>query len=414
MADGVAAIQRRTVGVLCGAQVLGGLGVGANVAAGALIAVEVAGTESVAGLASTTAVLGAALAAIPLASLTSDRGRRHGLTAGLLVGSAGAALVVIGAAQHLLIAVLLGTTLTGAASASGLQARYAATDLAPADRAAGALSIVVWATTVGAVLGPNLNGPGTRIGRALGIPALAGSYCLSAAAFLAAAALVWVRLRPDPLLLARASDPTMAPVVSGPRLRDRVREAWAVVRERRDALLGLTAIALGHMVMVGVMVMTPVHMAHASVSITVIGVVISVHILGMFALSPVVGWASDRYGRRAVLIAGALILLAATAVVGTARADHSAVLGAGLFLLGLGWSCCLVAGSTLLSESVPAPSRQDVQGLSDLTMNACGALAGVVAGGVVAVLSYGWLALLAGLAVIPLVSRAWSARSQSE
>ncbi len=168
MAHDVASIQRRTVGVLSGAQVLGGLGVGANVAAGALIAVEVAGTESVAGLASTTSVLGAALAAIPLASLTSDRGRRHGLAAGLLVGSAGAVLVVIGAEQGWLLAVLVGTMLTGAAAASGLQARYAATDLAPADRAAGALSIVVWATTIGAVVGPNLNTPGTRIGTALG------------------------------------------------------------------------------------------------------------------------------------------------------------------------------------------------------------------------------------------------------
>ena len=192
MAHDVASIQRRTVGVLSGAQVLGGLGVGANVAAGALIAVEVAGTESVAGLASTTSVLGAALAAIPLASLTSDRGRRHGLAAGLLVGSAGAILVVIGAEQGWLLAVLLGTMLTGASAASGLQARYAATDLAPADRAAGALSIVVWATTIGAVVGPNLNTPGTRIGTALGFPPLAGSYVLSAAAFLAAAGLVWV------------------------------------------------------------------------------------------------------------------------------------------------------------------------------------------------------------------------------
>ncbi len=187
-----------------------------------------------------------------------------------------------------------------------------------------------------------------------------------------------------------------------------------MVRVRRDALLGLSAVAVGHMVMVAVMVMTPVHMSHAEVSITIIGMVISVHILGMFALSPVVGWASDRYGRHVVLLAGSVILVCATAVAGTAHADHAMMLGAGLFLLGLGWSCCLVAGSTLLSESVPAPSRQDVQGLSDLTMNTCGALAGVIAGGVVAVLSYGWLALAAGLIVIPLATRAWSTRRVSD
>jgi len=396
--------------VLCGAQILGGLGVGAHLAAGALLAVQISGSESVAGLASTSTVLGAALAAVPLASLTSDRGRRYGLSAGLLSGFAGAVIVVIGAWQASVLAVLLGTTLTGAAAASGLQARYAATDLASPERSARALSIVVWATTVGSVLGPNLTGPGAVIARALDIPELAGSYVIAAAAFLAAAGVIWVRLRPDPLLLARSQDPSATPVVAGPHMRHRAREAWAVVRVRLDARLGLTAVALGHAAMVGVMVMTPVHMAHADVSITVIGLVISVHILGMYALSPIVGWASDRFGRHAVLIAGALILLAAAAVTGSADADHSISMGAGLFLLGLGWSCCLVAGSTLLSESVPAASRQDVQGLSDLTMNLSGALGGLVAGGVFAALSYGWLTLLAGVIVLPLAVRAGSAR----
>jgi MFS family permease len=406
----VAALQRRTVAVLSGAQVLGGLGVGANVAAGGLIAAEVAGTESVAGLASTTTVLGAALAAVPLSSLTSDRGRRIGLSAGLLVGTLGALLVVIGAWQQVLPVVLLGTLLAGAATASGLQARYAATDLAPAGHAARALSIVVWATTIGAVLGPNLTDPGARIGRTLGIPELAGVYVISTSAFLAATALVWATLRPDPLLVARAQgdDPTQER--PGPRLAERTREAWGVVRGNRDARLGLTAVAVGHAAMVGVMVMTPVHMAHADVSVTIIGLVISVHILGMFALSPVVGAASDRFGRHAVLVAGAAFLLAAAAIAATAPADSSVRVGTGLFLLGLGWSCTLVAGSALLSESVPVASRQDAQGLSDLTMNMSGAVAGAVAGGVGAVLSYTWLALLAGLIVLPLAVRARPSR----
>lgn len=399
---GRAAVQRRTLWVLSTAQVLGGLGVGANVAAGGLIAADVSGSPAVAGIASTTAVLGAAAAAIPLASLTSARGRRHGLAAGMLIGVLGAAFVVVGAAAGWLPAVLTGTFATGAATASGLQARYAATDLAPPAKAAGALSLVVWATTIGAVLGPNLAGRGASIGEALGILELAGVYVISGAAFLLAAGIVWFALRPDPLLEARRLDPASAPSADAPRLRARVRQAWAVVRPRPDAVLGLAAVALGHAAMVAVMVMTPVHMAGADVTVTVIGLVISVHILGMYAWSPVVGWASDRYGRRPVLVVGSGLLLAAAAVAGLAHADHAVVMGAGLLLLGLGWSCTLVAGSTLLSESVPSASRQDVQGLSDLSMNTCAAVGGALAGGVVALLSYGWLALLAGAIVLPL------------
>jgi MFS family permease len=403
-------VQRRTLRVLAGAQVLGGLGVGANVAASGLIAARIAGTEAVAGLASTAAVLGAGLAAVPLAGLTSERGRRHGLAAGLLTGAAGALLVVLGAGLGWLPMALVGILLTGSATASGLQARYAATDLAAPGHAAGAMSVIVWATTIGAVLGPNLSGVGAAVGRRLGTMDLAGAYVISAAAFLAGAVVVWVLLRPDPLLVARSADPDLGQAVHGPHLRERTARAWAVVRSRPDALLGLAAVALGHAAMVAVMVMTPVHMAHAEVSITVIGLVISVHILGMYALSPLVGWAADRAGRHAVLVAGAALLLAAAALAGLAPADHHLAVGAGLFLLGVGWSCCLVAGSTLLSESVPAASRQDSQGLSDLTMNVGAALAGAAAGGVVALLSYGWLAALAGAIVLPLALGAWRTR----
>jgi MFS family permease len=399
---GRAALQRRTLRVLAAAQVLGGLGVGANVAAGGLIAAEVSGSPAVAGVASTTAVLGAAAAAVPLASLTSARGRRQGLAAGMLIGAVGAVLVILGAWSGWLMAILAGTFATGSATASGLQARYAATDLALPAKAAGALSLVVWATTVGAVLGPNLADPGAQLGAALGLLDLAGVYVISGAAFLVAAAVIWFALRPDPLLEARRLDPASAPAHARSPLRARVRHAWAVVRPRPDAVLGLTAVALGHAAMVAVMVMTPVHMAAADVTVTVIGLVISVHILGMYAWSPVVGWASDRYGRRPVLVVGAGLLLAAAAVAGLAHADHAAMIGAGLLLLGLGWSCTLVAGSTLLSESVPASARQDVQGLSDLAMNVCAAVGGALAGGVVAWASYGWLALLAGAIVLPL------------
>ncbi len=409
MPEDLAAAQRRTLGVLSGAQVLGGVGVSAHVTVGGLIAAGVAGTESVAGLTTTATTLGAALAALPLAGLTSDRGRRRGLAAGLLVGSVGALVVLAGARQASLPVILIGALLIGSATASGLQARYGATDLARPGQAARALSIVVWASTVGAVLGPNLADTGARTGRALGLPDLAGTYVVAAATFLGAALVVWFGLRPDPLVLARAVA-SAARAARPPRLRERTRVAWVTVRERRPARLGLAGVAAGHATMVGVMVMTPVHMAHAGVSLPLVGLVISLHVLGMFALSPLVGWATDRYGRHRVLVVGALALLTAAGIAGSASPDHSATMAAGLFLLGVGWSCTLVAGSTLLSESVPLEHRQEVQGLSDLAMNLCGAAAGAAAGMVVAVLSYGWLALGAAAMVLPLAVIAWSGR----
>ncbi len=397
----LAAVQRRTVGVLSGAQVLGGIGVGAGVAVGGLIAAGLAGSDSAAGLASTASTLGAAVAAVPLSRLMNRRGRRPGLAAGLLVGALGAGVVLVASVLRWLPLLLLGTFLFGTANATGLQARYAATDLAEPRHRARALSLVVWATTIGAVAGPNLADPAGRIALRLGLPMLAGPYLFSLAAFALGALLLTMLLRPDPLLLSRrrftADGGPATPALP-------LREAYAVVARSPRALLGLGAVVVAHTAMVAVMVMTPIHMRHVDVSLTVIGLVVSVHIAGMYAFSPVVGWAVDRLGRVPVIYLGAGVLLASAAVAGTAPAGDSARLGVGLFLLGLGWSCGLVAGSTLLTESVPASARTSVQGAADLAMNAAGAVGGALAGVVVAVASYGWLtvgaAVLVGLLVV--------------
>ncbi|PXY22259.1 MFS transporter [Prauserella muralis] len=394
--DGRAAVQRRTIVVLSIAQVLGGLGVAIGVAVGGLIAADVAGTEAVAGLAQTCGVLGAALAAVPLAWLTRRHGRRAGLVSGLLTGALGAALVVLASTARWLPLLLAGLVLFGAATAAGLQARYGATDLAVPERTARALSVVVWATTVGSVLGPNLTDPAGRLGVALGLPALTGPFLVTVVAFTAAAGVLFVLLRPDPLRLSAAGPaggtrpgPDGGGVVAS--LRD------IVVRPR--ALVGLCAIASSHVAMVSVMVMTPVHMHH-DVSLSLIGFVISVHILGMYGFSPLTGYLADRAGRLPVIVAGTLITAAAGVVSATAPGHDAVRLGIGLFLLGLGWSCGLVAGSALLSESVPERTRTAAQGVSDLVMNGSAAIGGSLAGLVVALWSYGWLAT--GAAVLML------------
>ena len=168
------------------------------------------------------------------------------------------------------------------------------------------------------------------------------------------------------------------------------------------ALFAILSIAIGHVAMVSVMVMTPVHMAHVDVSLTIIGLVISVHVLGMYAFSPLVGSLSDRFGRVRIIQIGILTLLLSTIISGKAQADDAYTLGVGLFLLGLGWSCTLIAGSTLLSESVSAEFKASSQGASDLVMNLAGAGGGAIAGVIIGTLSYGWLCLAAALPVLAL------------
>lgn len=393
-------MQRRAVIALSGAQVLGGLGVGAGVAVGGLLAAGLTGSEGTAGLASTASVVGAAVAALPLVRITDRRGRRIGLATGLAIAGVGAAFVVVGAVTGWLPLLFLGFLLTGAATAAGLQARYAATDLAQPQHRARDLSTVVWATTVGAVAGPNLADPAGRVAMDLGLPELSGGYLLALITFGLAAIVVAATLRPDPLLTARARS---AAIGAPPAPRPALRHSLTVVRASRGAVLGLAAIAVAHTAMVSVMVMTPIHMRHVDVSLVVIGLVISVHVLGMYALSPLVGLASDRFGRQPLLVVGAVLLLVACAISGTAAADDAVRLGIGLFLLGLGWSCGLVAGSTLLTESVREAERPGVQGASDLVMNVCGAAGGALAGVIFALATYGWLAALTAVPVVLLL-----------
>jgi len=399
-----AGVQRRTLAVLSSGAVLGGVAVAGSIPAGSLLTASIADSESVAGLAQTAGVVGAAIMALPLARIALSRGRRAALACGYAVGAIGAAIVIWAAATANLAGILVGCLLVGVASAAGYQSRYAATDLAPEADRARALSLVVWAGTIGAVLGPNLLGGSGVLAVVLGLPQLAGAYLMCLACLSLAGLVIFGLLRPDPYLLARRQWMQNRGPGSGVRLRDGLLH----LRGRPRAILGIATIAVGHVVMVMVMVMTPVHMAHVDVQLQVIGLVISVHVAGMYALSPVVGWAVDRFGRMPVIWTGMGILAAACAIAGLVPADDARALGLGLFLLGLGWSCTLIAGSTLLTDQTQPPERPSVQGLSDLVMNVAGAIGGIIAGIVVAIAGYGWLCAVAvipvaGLAVLALI-----------
>jgi len=395
-------IQKRTIKVLAATQILSGVGVAGTVAAGSLLVSSISNSETLAGLSQTTSVLGAAAMAIPLSKLTQRGGRRLGLSVGYTVGLVGAAFAIFGGSQRILIAMLFGTFLVGAASASGYQARFAATDLADDANRSRQLSYVVWGSTIGAVTGPNLMGPSGALAEALGLPKLVGPYILALFALGMGALVIRLFLKPDPYLTAA----NLRPQSEERHELLSARKTLKLIRQNPTALFAIAAIAIGHVAMVSVMVMTPIHMAHVDVTLTVIGLVISIHIVGMYAFSPIVGSLSDRLGRRWVIQVGVIILLAACLVAGLADAHNSIQLGFGLFLLGLGWSCTLIAGSALLSESVETELRPSSQGASDLLMNLMGAGGGAIAGVVIGTLGYGWLCLFAAVPI--LILGGWS------
>jgi MFS family permease len=409
----VAPIQRRTVQLLFLTQIIGGIGVTIGISVGALLAARVAGT-ALAGLAQSAGVVGGALLAVPVTRIMAARGRRPGLVTAYLVGAVGGVLVVVSTMLHVVPLLFLGMLLFGGGTAANLQARYTAVDLAEPARRARHLSLVVWATTIGAVAAPNFAALADDVTSGWGLPALAGPFAFSTAAFTLAAVVLLLLLRPDPLLTARrlaAADTPAAPGGEDPAAARRgagMMAAWRTVRMLPAARLGIAAVAVGHLVMVAVMSMTPVRLgeSHSDADVLrVVGLVLSLHIAGMYAFSPLVGWLADRLGRRQVILGGVAMLLAACAVAGTAG-YHTPLLSVGLVLLGLGWSGTMVAGSTLLSESVPAAARPGVQGLSDLIMGLAGAGAAAASGFVMRGPGYPTLTLLSAIAVVPLVALA--------
>ena len=386
-------LQRRVVRTLVSTQVLNGLGYAGTIAAGSLLVASITGSETLAGFAQTSAVLGAAALALPFARLTVKGGRRLALSVGYFTGAIGSICAILGGTHRNIFLMLLGTFLLGAAAAAGYQARFAAIDLASNETRAKQLSFVVWGLTIGGVAGPNLMEPSGNLAEYFGLPRLVGPYLIAATTLLFAATVIQIFLRPDPYLTAEKA----ANVVHH---KGSTKAALSHIRSNPLALFAIISIAVGQVAMVTVMVMAPIHMAHVDVSLRVIGLVISVHILGMYAFSPIVGALSDRLGRVRVIHIGLSILLAATIVAGTSAANNTFQLAIGLFLLGLGWSCTLIAGSALLSESVSLELRPTSQGASDVVMNLAAAGGGALAGVIIGILSYGWLCLFAAVPVL--------------
>lgn len=404
--NGLDFLQKKTIRVLTAGQVLSGFGLGSTLSIGSLLAAELSGTPAWAGSAATFSTLGAATWAIPLARLAYARGRRVSLATGAAIAITGAALVITSAAVHFFPLLLVALFLLGAGSAVGLQARFAATDL-PSNRSTGRdLSVVVWATTFGAVIGPNLFGPGEIVGRALGLPTMTGPFVFTILAQIAASTVFWLGLRPDPLLVAKQLN---AAKTKG---KTSFATAFATLRKYPVAAFAITAIALSHMVMVSVMSMTPIHMKGMGFDLVVVGFTISLHIAGMYAFSPIFGWLSDKLGRVKTVILGQLIFVAALGIAGFGQDDRTLVT-IGLFLLGLGWSASTVGGAALLTATLPIEEKTNVQGLSDSLMNLSGAFGGAIAGSILAAFMFLGLNLEALIPVFIIVIFAGIVRLRS-
>lgn len=393
------ALQKRVVRVLVAAQILGGIGLGATVSVGALLASEVSGSPAWSGMAATMSTLGAALIAVPLARTAVARGRRVALALGSIVAALGAVLATAAAAIGSFPVLLVGLALAGAGSATNLQARFAATDLAQPLHRGRQLSLVVWSTTIGAVLGPNLIDPGEAIGSAIGLPTLTGPFVFTVAAQVAAMLVYFFGLRPDPLLTALKSAP--------PREGAPPRHGFATLRVNPLARYAVVTVAFSHSTMVAMMSMTPVHLYGHGATLFIVGFALSLHIAGMFALSPVFGWLSDRWGRVSTILFGQSVLVVSllTAWMG---AESQPLVVVSVILLGIGWSASTISGSALVAESAEIDDRAGLQGVSDLLMNSTAAVFGALAGPVLALVGYSGL----GVACLLLVAvvTVWSLR----
>ena len=402
-----AAVARRTVRVLVAAQVLAGVGLAAGITVGALLAEDMIGSTSSAGVPTALFTAGSAGAALLVGRVSQAHGRRPGLAAGYGVGALGAAGVVAAAALDSVALLFVMLFVYGAGLATNLQARYAGADLvAPAHRGR-AVSTVLVATTLGAVVGPNLVDATGDVAESLGVRALAGPFMLAGIGYGLAALAVVVLLRPDPLLLARrlARD-AQAPVAGddgppAPAEPDRPDPQAA-----RTLRIAAAAMVVTQAVMAGIMTMTPIHMRDHGHGLSAAGLVISIHVAAMYLPSPLSGYLADRAGRRATLALGAATLLAAGVLAALAPTDSMVLLTVALALLGIGWSLGLVGGTALVTDAAPLATRARTQGRVDLCVALAGAAGGVSSGIVVDLSGYETLSLLGGalaLAMVPLL-----------
>lgn len=397
--DKVKQLYRRVLVVVSLSQIFGGAGLAAGITVGALLAQEMLGTDAYAGVPAALFTLGSAVSAWLVGRLSQKRGRRIGLATGFMVGGIGAIGVVIAALVNNIALLFLALLIYGAGTATNLQARYAGTDLANAKQRATAISTTMVMTTFGAVAGPNLVEVMGKVATAIHVPALAGPFILSAVAFLLAGLVLFIMLRPDPLLIATE-------LAAHEQKNTAVQVAGNETVNKRGLAVGATVMVITQMVMVAIMTMTPVHMLHHGHELSDVGLVIGFHVGAMYLPSLITGVLVDRVGRTAMSIASGVTLLLAGLVAAYAPNDSLFLLVLALVLLGLGWNFGLISGTAQVVDATVPATRAKAQGTLDVFVALAGASGGMLSGMVVASSSYATLALgggLLSLILIPIV-----------
>jgi MFS family permease len=402
--------QRRTLTVLLLAQILSGLGLAAGITVGALLAEQMLGSSRLSGLPTVFFTIGSAAAAVAVGRISQWRGRRAGLSAGYFIGALGSLGVVVAASINSVALLFAFMLIYGAGVSTNLQARYAGADLAAPSRRGRAVSIVLVATAVGAIIGPNLVSVTGDFATQVGVPRLAGPFILAGFAYASAGLVLWLLLRPDPLLLARriaaasseggadARSNGSAAADASVRSSPQAQRSWSP-----GVASGASIMIITQVVMVAIMTMTPIHIEHFGHSLTITGVVIGAHVAGMFLPSPFSGWLVDRFGFRPIAAAAGLILVAAGLLAASAPMDSVTILLLALVLLGFGWNLGLVSGTTLVTNAVPLATRARTQGTVDLGIALAGAGAGLSSGLIITATSYATLSIAGGILALLII-----------
>lgn len=402
------ALYKRTLIVVVLSQIFGGAGLAAGITVGALLAKDMLGTDSYAGLPTALFTLGSAGAALLVGRLSQRYGRRSGLASGFLAGGLGAIGVVIAAVTNNIWLLFVSLLIYGAGSATNLQARYAGTDLASSKQRATAVSIAMVSTTFGAVAGPNLVEFMGKFALSIGVPALSGPFILAAAAYIIAGLVLLILLRPDPFLVARAlaeAEQKVKSSIAGYK-------AEVFTTNRRGIAVAATVMVLTQLVMVAIMTMTPVHMGKHGHGLSAVGMIIGFHIGAMYLPSLLTGVLVDKVGRTLMAVASGATLLAAGVLAAVAPGESVLALAIALILLGLGWNFGLISGTALLVDATNPTNRAKTQGSIDVMIALSGASGGMLSGMVVANSSFASLSLAGGilsLLLIPVVI--WSSKS---
>lgn len=405
-------LYKRTLKIVVISQTFGGAGLAAGITVGALIAQDMLGSTSYAGLPAALFTLGSALAAYLVGRISQQLGRRLGLSFGFLAGAIGALGVIIATVIQNAWLLFFALFIYGAGTSTNLQVRYAGADLAKPKQRATAISIAMVATTLGAVFGPNMVTPMGKVAQLFNIPPLAGPFILAALAYSLAGMTLFFFLKPDPFLVAKTLDAQRKQKRASATSESEIE--FDGTPERSGAIVGALVLVLSHIVMVAIMTMTPVHMQEHGTGLTAVGVVIGLHIAAMYLPSIITGRLVDAIGRSKMVIASGVTLAISGLMAAYAPGGSLFWMAFALILLGLGWNFGLISGTAIIVDSTTMGNRAKTQGAADVFVALGGTAGSLLSGVIVAQSSYavlGFLGTYLSLLLFPLIY--WTRKQKS-